>query len=207
MLLAPSVGSLANGGGYEFGSGYENCKVSFMSVENIHVMRESFAQLFALLQDAKKGTSSWYSKLESASWFKHLRLIMQASMRVVEIIEREHGSALVHCTDGWDRTSQITSLAQLCLDPHYRSIEGFLLLIEKDWLWFGHKFQERTFGSERSPVFLQFLDCVHQIMHQYPCSFEFNQQLLVFLVDSLYSCRFGTYISNQLQARIVDCYY
>lgn len=32
---------------------------------------------------------------------------------------------LVHCSDGWDRTSQLASLAQLLLDPYYRTIEGF----------------------------------------------------------------------------------
>ena len=34
-------------------------------------------------------------------------------------------SVVVHCSDGWDRTSQVTSLASLLLDPHYRTIEGF----------------------------------------------------------------------------------
>lgn len=29
---------------------------------------------------------------------------------------------LVHCSDGWDRTAQITSLAMLLLDPFYRYI-------------------------------------------------------------------------------------
>lgn len=26
--------------------------------------------------------------------------------------------------DGWDRTSQLTALAMLCLDPYYRTMEG-----------------------------------------------------------------------------------
>jgi hypothetical protein len=33
--------------------------------------------------------------------------------------------------DGWDRTSQLTSLAELLLDPYYRSAHGFAILVEK----------------------------------------------------------------------------
>jgi len=77
---------------------------------------------------------------------------------------------LVHCSDGWARTSQLAALSQLMLDPYFRTVEGFITLIEKDWLQFGHMFHLR-YGqycdnwkeSERSPVFTQFLDCVHQM--------------------------------------------
>ena len=50
-------------------------------------------------------------------------------------------SVLVHCSDGWDRTAQICSIAQLLLDPYFRTMEGFAVLIEKDWCAFGFKFQ------------------------------------------------------------------
>jgi hypothetical protein len=52
---------------------------------------------------------------------------MRASLRcVVSVLEGD--SVLVHCSDGWDRTSQMTSLAMLMLDPHYRTINGFEVL-------------------------------------------------------------------------------
>jgi hypothetical protein len=52
-------------------------------------------------------------------------------------------SVLVHCSDGWDRTPQISSVAQVLLDPFYRTAEGFCVLVEKEWVAQGHRFASR----------------------------------------------------------------
>lgn len=74
------------------------------------------------------------------------------------------------------------------------SLQGFQVLVEMEWLDFGHKFADRCGHgensddlNERCPVFLQWLDCVHQLQRQFPCSFEFNEAFLVSLgIDSLF---------------------
>lgn len=65
-------------------------------------------------------------------------------------------------------------------------MQGFQVLVETEWLDFGHKFADRCGHgensedlNERCPVFLQWLDCVHQLQRQFPCSFEFNEAFLV----------------------------
>lgn len=110
-------------------------------------------------------------------------------------------SVVVHCSDGWDRTAQVCSLAALMCDPFYRTIKGFQALIEKDWLAFGHKFSDRcghiqTDPKEMSPVFTQFLDCTFQLMQQRNDAFEFNERFLLILHDHVQSCQFGTFIGN-----------
>lgn len=113
---------------------------------------------------------------------------------------------------GWDRTSQVPALAQLLLDPHYRTREGFSTLVEKDFLSFGHPFHTRCGHGEGkneqgrdeeqlSPIFLQFLDCVFQLVNQFPDYFEFNSRYLLLLSEHIYSCRFGTLLCDSERER------
>ena len=50
--------------------------------------------------------------------------ILAGAFKIADKVESHKTSVLVHCSDGWDRTSQITSLAMLLLDPFYRTIKG-----------------------------------------------------------------------------------
>lgn len=109
----------------------------------------------------------------------------------------------VHCSDGWDRTSQLTSLSMLLLDGYYRTIEGFEVLIEKEWLSFGHRFelrmghgQSKYTDQDRSPIFLQFIDCVWQILQKFQSQFEFNENLLLVILENMFTCQFGTFLYN-----------
>lgn len=52
----------------------------------------------------------------------------------LHISHREDASVLVHGTEGTDSTLQITSLAQIILDPDCRTIRGFESLIVREWL-------------------------------------------------------------------------
>ncbi|RXN25496.1 myotubularin-related 7-like isoform X1 [Labeo rohita] len=75
------------------------------------------------------------------------------------------------------------------------------VLIEKDWVSFGHKFSHRyahidSDPKEVSPVMDQFLECVWQLMQQFPCAFEFNERFLIQLHTHIYSCQYGNFIGN-----------
>ncbi|KAM7086860.1 phosphatidylinositol-3,5-bisphosphate 3-phosphatase MTMR2 isoform 3-T3 [Molossus nigricans] len=136
------------------------------------------------------------------------KLILAGALRIADRVESGKTSVVVHCSDGWDRTAQLTSLAMLMLDGYYRTLRGFEVLVEKEWLSFGHRFQLRLghgdknhADAERSPVFLQFIDCVWQMTRQFPTAFEFNEYFLITILDHLYSCLFGTFLCNSEQQR------
>ncbi|XP_030438706.1 myotubularin-related protein 3 isoform X9 [Gopherus evgoodei] len=182
---AAAVANRAKGGGCECPEYYPNCEVVFMGMANIHSIRKSFQSL-RLLCTQMPDPGNWLSALESTKWLQHLSVLLKSALLVVHAVDRDQRPVLVHCSDGWDRTPQIVALSKLLLDPYYRTIEGFQVLVEMEWLDFGHKFADRCGHgensddlNERCPVFLQWLDCVHQLQRQFPCSFEFNEAFLV----------------------------
>jgi myotubularin-related protein 1/2 len=213
MDARPSANAIANkakGGGYESEDAYQNAELVFLDIHNIHVMRESLRKLKELCYPNIEETK-WLSGVESTYWLKHIKCILAGAVRIVDKVENHKTSVLVHCSDGWDRTAQLTALPMLMLDPYYRTIKGFEVLIEKEWLSFGHKFQQRIghgddhhSDADRSPVFLQFIDCVWQITQQFPNAFEFNDYFLITILDHLYSCRFGTFLCNSERERVQE---
>lgn len=206
MDARPSTNAIANkarGGGYENEELYQNAELIFLDIQNIHVMRESLRKLKELCFPAVADEQHWYSNLESTHWLDHVRCVLAGALKVAEKIENIKTSVVVHCTDGWDRTAQLTSLSMLMLDPYYHTIKGFEVLIEKEWISFGHKFAQRIGHGDdkhsddnRSPIFLQFIDCVWQMTRQFPHSFEFNESFLITILDHIYSCLFGTFLNN-----------
>ncbi|KAK7096994.1 hypothetical protein V1264_004036 [Littorina saxatilis] len=200
----PKINAMVNkaqGKGYENESFYSNMKFQFLGIENIHIMRSSLQKLVEVCELKNPSMTAFLSGLEGSGWLKHISAVLETSVFIANAI-RDGTSVLVHCSDGWDRTAQTCSLASLLLDPYYRTIAGFQVLIEKEWLSFGHKFTDRcgyldsVDAKEVSPVFAQFLESVWQLMLQFPCAFQFNERFLLTIFDHAYSCQFGTFIGN-----------
>ena len=123
---AAAVGNRARGGGVECPEYYPNAEITFMSLANIHTIRQSHQKLRSLLHSQPETTSAtWFSQLDVTKWLHHLSGLIKASVKVCTALHHEQRPVIVHCSDGWDRTPQIVSLAELMLDPYYRSIDGF----------------------------------------------------------------------------------
>jgi hypothetical protein len=63
---------------------------------------------------------------DSPGWHKLLSKILDGAYLLAQTIEAGE-SVLCHCSDGWDRTAQLTAVAMIMLDPYYRTFDGFLV--------------------------------------------------------------------------------
>lgn len=95
----------------------------------------------------------------------------------------------------------ISSLTQILLDPYWRTKFGFQSLIQKDWIAMGHPFAYRlghilNADIEPSPLFLLFLDCVWQLLQQFPTAFQISETYLTTLWDSAHNSVFETFLFN-----------
>jgi hypothetical protein len=116
--------------------GESRATLEFLDIPNIHTVRESHV-LFVRACCAEDDFQ-WFSALHDTSWLVHVRNLLRGAVNISQKLW-DGDPVLVHCSDGWDRTSQLCSLAQLLLDPFYRTIQGLEALIEKDWCSFGHQ--------------------------------------------------------------------
>ncbi|CAO1631956.1 unnamed protein product [Parajaminaea phylloscopi] len=91
------------------------------------------------------------ASLKRSNWLRHLSCLLEGTALIVRNLHVASSHVLIHCSDGWDRTSQLSALSQVCLDPYFRTMEGFAVLVEKEWLSFGHRFTDRCGhgGSEK----------------------------------------------------------
>ncbi|KAI8099308.1 protein-tyrosine phosphatase-like protein [Halteromyces radiatus] len=230
--MANAMGNVARGAGTENMDNYRNCKKIYIAVDNIHVMRDSLAKMSEAMQGTDNNGQVNRAGLVRSNWLKHIGTLIEGTLAIVKNIHVYNSHVLVHCSDGWDRTAQLVSISELCLDPYYRTLRGIQILIEKEWISFGHKFADRCghlsnekyfvnlantggnaatntikdmqnkfyksnyYQKETSPVFHQFLDCVYQLLQQFPTRFQFNEQLLIDLHYHVYSCQFGTFLFN-----------
>ena len=205
--------NIANAGGVEsLGNYHDGIELWFASIQNIHHVRDSWEKMFLLSQQHSGmvvgnggGVQNWLSGLDATGWIDHLVSILRAVNVLVEKV-CSGANVLCRCSHGLDRTPQVVSLGILCLDRYYRTIDGFCVLIEKEWVNMGHRFASRySLGKapsdETSPIFSQWIDCVYQLIEQFPDEFEFTPKFLVFILMGMLSGRFANFMFDNQKER------
>ncbi|NWR77220.1 MTMRC protein, partial [Centropus unirufus] len=187
---------------------YELLKVddlssSLPSLQDIQTAYTRFKQLFLIdnSTDFWATDVKWFSLLESTNWLEIIRRVLKKAIEVVECLERQHTNVLLIEESATDLCCVISSLVQVMMDSYNRTKLGFQSLIQKEWVAGGHAFLDRCnhlrrSDKEEAPVFLLLLNCVWQLVQQYPPAFEFTETYLTVLSDSLYVPIFSTFFFN-----------
>uniref|UniRef100_A0A8C2WAS0 Myotubularin related protein 7a n=1 Tax=Cyclopterus lumpus TaxID=8103 RepID=A0A8C2WAS0_CYCLU len=205
----PKLNAIANraaGKGYENEDNYSNIKFQFIGIENIHVMRNSQQKMLEVCELRSPSMSDFLEGLESSGWLKHIKAVLDAGIFIAKAVAEEGVSVLVHCSDGWDRTAQVCSVASVLLDPHYRTLRGLMVHKQPVFVFLSHRVElcNHLVGDpkEVSPAIDQFLESVWQLMEQFPCAFEFNARFLITIHSHVYSCQYGNFIGNNQRERV-----
>ncbi|KAL4660776.1 myotubularin-related protein 10-like [Arapaima gigas] len=156
-----------------------NLDKSLPSIQDVQASLIKLKQICVIAEPYRESEDKWLSSIESSGWLEN---------------------------EDRDLSCVVSSLVQLMLDPHFRTLVGFQSLVQKEWVMAGHRFLDRCnhlrkSSKEESPLFLLFLDCVWQLMNQFPAAFEFTEIYLAVLCDSMWIPVFSTFLFNCPQQR------
>jgi len=181
--------------------GYPHWKRVMTKVPSLAELRDSLTGVSSVCNDMVN-SDKWLSKLATTKWLSYVKDILNTACLAAQCLEKDSVPVMVVENTGCDLSLVVSSLAQIILNPDTRTLHGFEALIEREWVQAGHPFWTRhgpsgsQKQSQQAPVFLLFLDCVHQIYTQFPCSFEFTDCLLVVLADHSLASNFGTFLCD-----------
>lgn len=68
-------------------------------------------------------SSSWFSKVNETGWLKNIQILLITANAIVLTMNKGN-PVLVHGDTGCDIELQLTSLVQIIMDPHCRTVKG-----------------------------------------------------------------------------------
>eukprot|EP00026_Physarum_polycephalum_P000455 Phypoly_transcript_00456.p1 GENE.Phypoly_transcript_00456~~Phypoly_transcript_00456.p1 ORF type:complete len:1192 (+),score=155.82 Phypoly_transcript_00456:238-3813(+) len=176
----------------------------FADLPSLQRLQWNFRTLQVLVKHSPCVTDQWEKQVTQSAYLNHVKTLLSAGRKVALMLNA--GTCVISqatIKDGFDLMEcALISLALLILDPFYRTIAGFIVLIEKEWNQYAFPFYATKVAdptkylrkAEIVPIFVLFLDCVWQIFKELPAAFEFNERFLLFLADQSTFSRFGTFL-------------
>ena len=103
------IANRAAGAGYESQANYPTTRLEFFNIPNIHSVKQSFQKLSALILSGTMNDPYFQKRVDDTMWLLYIRLIIKASWDTASNVVNGI-PVLVHCSHGWDRTSQVCAL-------------------------------------------------------------------------------------------------
>ncbi|ESO01140.1 hypothetical protein HELRODRAFT_175169 [Helobdella robusta] len=160
----------------------DDIRTAYTALKQICLYDSTTPMSFVLAQDGR-----WFSQLELTKWLDIVSKCLLLAKDVANIMSSKKLSVVLKEYTSNDLSPLISSLVQLMLDEECRTISGFQGVVKKEWIAMGFKFVSRSSSKyfsysnncQQSPIFVLFLDCVHQMLSLRPSSFQFNDNYLL----------------------------
>lgn len=150
-------------------------------------------------KEMKERDDHYFSSLESAGWLSALGACLRLAEHTAEDVVKGK-TVVMKDEDGRTLSILVSSLVMVMMSGEFRTRKGLERLILSNWVNLGFKFSKHhvlTAPSSSSsvtdaksskvslcPLFLLFLDCVHQLCSQFPAHFEFRTTYLIAVWDA-----------------------
>ena len=142
------------GGGIESQSSYPFCNIENLNMDTIKDIKQAFYKLIKTMLFEKREMYDFRVSFENSKWLQMIDQLISYASSIAKKLSSGY-SLLIHCRNGWDITCQLTSLVLLMVDKYYRTIEGFMTLIHREWVDTGHRFLLRTGSGVKWDIDIQ----------------------------------------------------
>lgn len=132
--------------GFESPKTYANItRYSYFGLTSNNI-RKAFSEMWqlSLSRHGRKADSQFMTKVVKTDWLAHIESILDSARRVHHCIVNAQENVLIYCPNGSSGSALLSSLAQIFLDPYYRTIKGFQVLVYKEWLYYQHNFLDKN---------------------------------------------------------------
>ncbi|EGG15809.1 leucine-rich repeat-containing protein [Cavenderia fasciculata] len=124
----------------------------FLNVSPREEVEANWHELYKYINMFDGSSESW-RLVEDSHWIESVRLLVEGSCRVasligegINVLLRPNVESPLHTFD----LARITALVQIMMDPYYRTINGFIKLIEKEFIQFNFPFINLNNSSNNS---------------------------------------------------------
>ena len=101
--------------------------------------------------DPKVDNSFMLKIAKDSDWLAQVEQYLQLSHQIANTIMTGRANCLIYCPRGNQSTPVLTSLAQIFLDPFYRTFKGLRTLVHKEWNYYCHNFLGKNQAFESKP--------------------------------------------------------
>lgn len=147
-----------------------------------------------------------WKSFEKSDFFKYCQSYVSTAIQIAKTIKK--GKPVMIQTpktmighNGENTTNVLTALTQLLVDPYFRTYEGFLALIEKEWTMFFTFCFSSPSEMYSNAIFVLFLHCVWNCHNLKPEAFEFDLSMLDHIHASLYSTKYHDFVFTSRHER------